>query len=500
VILLGTSRADAALTSSERGQINDFVASAKAENAQRVRALVARTDLAPEESISVLTEAVSRVPFTEQRGAFLKELVFGGVSAPSRTILTLATVKALLARADAVYQRYVGGLDHEPRAIQELVAIYAWLDGTIANAGTPTPTAHDANAGIPPATYEECSKALRDHLEQNARWLKGDGTVPDSIAALRAQAQVLLVDMLPDGLTRLVDGADRIAIQGVRRKMLREWGLLLADNGKLEDAKIERVRQVLTRLPAARDGLALVYVGPNPGVPLRARGGVLQVIGGAVWPFAEENAPAMYDPTTSAILHEIAVVAARRALDSRAELRAQAELDANAASGDLQRLLGRPRAPSIEHVIGAAIHALLIDAPRAAELSATRFAESRPETPALLSDAIGALAALPSADGKDAKAATKIELGKASGFTTASAVRLASNGVALAFTLEGRMWSIDRPAPTYKVVGVRRDGALVRPKPAPAPPPSSSPAPSDVAPKKPAPTSASPSETPPKKP
>ncbi len=470
VLLLGTSPANAALTSSERGQIRDFVASAKAENAQRVRALVARTDLSPEESIEVLTEAVSRVAFTEQRGVFLKELVFGGASAPSRPILTLATVKALLARADAVYQRYVGGLDHEPRAIQELVSIYAWLDGTIANAGKPTATAHDPSAGIPPATYEDCSKALRDHLEQNARWLKGDGSVPDSIAALRAQAQILLVDMLPDGVTRLVDAADRLALQGARKKMLSEWGVLFADNGKLEDAKVEHVRQVLARLPAARNGVALVYVGPDHGVPLRARGAVVHAAGGEPWPLADEPAPATYDPTTSAVLHAIAVGAARRALEMRPELRTQAELDANAASGDLQRLLGRPRAPSVEHVIGAAIHTLLVDAPKAVEFSAYRFAESRPETPALLSDAIGALAVLHSAEGKDTKLG-KIELGKGSGFTTVSAVRLAPNGVALAFTMEGRSWAIDRPQPTYKVVAFKRDGAAV-----PAKRPASTPA------------------------
>ncbi len=51
LILGGASDANAALTSSERGQIRDFVSRAQAENAGRVRSLVARTDLTADESI-----------------------------------------------------------------------------------------------------------------------------------------------------------------------------------------------------------------------------------------------------------------------------------------------------------------------------------------------------------------------------------------------------------------------------------------------------------------
>jgi len=467
-IFFGSNVANAALTSSERGQIKDFVAEARAENAQKVRSLVARTDLTPEESIAALTDAVAPVAFTEQRGIFLEQMAFGGASAPSRPIVVLAEVKALVARADGIFQRYVGGLDHEPRAIQELVAIYGWLDATIANAGKPTSTAHDGSAGIPPATYEECSKVLRDHVERQARWLKGDGAVPDAIGRLRAQAQITLVDMLPDGLTRRVDAADRLALTGARRTMLTDWGILFADAGKLDDARLERVRQILARLPGVRADLGLVYAGSErTGQPLRARGLVAYVAyvapAAAPYPFPDKAVPAAYDAATSAITHDLAVIAAKRALENNSELRLQAERDAAAASGDPGRLLGRPRAPSVEHVLGAAIHALLTDAPRAIDLALARLLGSRPEAAALLSDALGALAAFPIEDKGPQGQGPKIEVGGrgGAGWTTASAIRLAPNGSALGFTIDGHAWAIDRASPSYAVLGARRDGQPV---------------------------------------
>ncbi len=460
-LLLSSSIASAALTSSEKGQIKDFVNTARVENANKVRSLVARTDLTPEESISVLTDAVVSPAWNDQRGAFLKELVFGGASAASRPILTLATVKAILARAESIHHSYVGGLDHEAKPREELFAVYGWLDATIANAGKPSPQAHDAGAGIPAATYDECSKALREHIEQNARWLKGDGAVPFAIARIRAQAQIALVDMLPDGLTRRVDAADRLGLKGARRKMLTDWGVLLADAGNVDEAKAERTRQILTRLPGARTDLALIYAGEDRGGPIRARGLVVHVAAGTEkYPFVDETAPGTYDPTTSAIAHDLAVVAAKRALDSRPELKAQSERDANAASGDLQRLLGRPRAPSTEYVIGGAIHALLIDAPKAIDVATARAIEGRPETGALLSDAIGALAAF--AEDKDTKG-RKLVVGKSGGFVSVSGIRLAPNGVAVAFSVDGHSWTIDRASPSYhyQVMGLRRDGAVI---------------------------------------
>lgn len=469
-LLFGARSAEAALTSSEKGQIRDFVASARAENAVRVRSLVARTDLTTDESISALSEAVAPVPFTDQRAVFLRELTFGVSSAPSRPLLAHAVTHAMLARADAVYQRYVGGLDHEPRAIGELVAIYAFLDGAIANAGRPTLAAHDASAGISAAAYEDCSKELRDHVDRNARWLKGDGAVAESVGRVRAQAQVALLDMLPDGLTRRVDAADRLALKGARRQILTDWGILLQDAGKLDDAKALKVREALVRLPGARADLELIYVGEDRG-PLRARGlvGFASTTGATeANPWGDELSPVTVDTTVSPIVHDLAVLAAKRALDNRGELRLQAEHDAAAAQGDPGRMLGKPRAPSVDHVIGSAAHLLVLDAPRTLDLAFVRALGGRPESAALLSDAIGALAAFAAAPGTPGTPGTpppaaglSLELGKGAGAATMTQVRLAPNGSGIGFTLDGHTWVIDRTAPKFAVTGVTRDGHVL---------------------------------------
>lgn len=466
LILGGANEASAALTSSERGQIRDFVARGQAENAGRVRSLVARTDLTADESIAALSEAVAPVPFTEQRAVFLRELVFGVSSPSSRPLLAQAVVHALLTRADAVFQKYVGGLDHEPNAIAELVAIYTFIDGAVANAGRPTLAAHDANAGISAAAYDEASKALRDHVERNARWLKGDSNVPESVGRVRAQAQIALLDMLPDGLTRRVDAATRLDLKGARRAMLVEWGILVQDAGKLDEAKAERVKHTLSRLAGARVDLEVLYVGDDRGA-LRARGIVAHASATAADsnPFGGELTPLAIDPVISAVTQDLVLLAVKRALDNRGELRLQAERDAAAAQSDPGRLLGMPRAPSVEHVLSAGAQLLLLDAGRAVDLAFVRLIGGRPESAALLSDAIGALAsfasvAAPAPDAKPDPRGLTLEVGKAgaTGSTTMSAIRLAGNGAAVGFTLEGHTWSIDRPAPSFAVTTVTRDG------------------------------------------
>ncbi|MBS2016590.1 MAG: hypothetical protein JST00_27145 [Deltaproteobacteria bacterium] len=456
---LATRDAHAALTSSEKAQIRDFVAGGRAENASRVRALVARTDLTAEESVTALAEAIAPVPFTDPRGIFLRELAFGTASASSRPLLVHAVTKSLLARADAVYQKYVGGLDHEPRAIAELVAIYAFVDGTIANAGRPSLAAHDANAGISTAAYEECSKALREHVEQNARWLKGDGAIPESVGRVRAQAQSALFDMLPDGLTRRVDAADRLGLKGARRQMLIDFGILYTDTGKVDDAKLEKVKVALGRLPGARIDLSLVYAGDERG-PLRSRG-LVAFIGGPTKgvvdpnPFGEEvEAPGPIDATVSAMIEDLAVIAVKRALENRGELRTRSEKDA-AAADDKKKLLGRPEAPSVEHVVGAAAHLLLLDAPRTIDLAFARALKGRPESAALLADALGALAAFAAAPA--AGQGPQLDLAKGSEAVTLTAIRLAPTGDVASFTLGGKVWAIERAGGAGAVSGITRD-------------------------------------------
>jgi hypothetical protein len=444
LLLLSARPASAALTSSEKAQVKDYVARGRVENAARVRSMVARTDLSSEESIAAVTDALVPVTFDAARANFLREMLFGPASAGARPLLVQAITRGLLARADAVYQRYVGGLDHEPRAITELWGIYAFLDITIANAGKPTASAHDPNVGIPPATYEECAKVLRDHVDQNARWLKGDGPIPESAMRLRAQAHVTLLDMLPDGLTRRVDAADRLGLGAARRRILNDWGILLEDGGKLDELRAERVRQELARLPAARAGVEVIFAGDDRGL-MRARGLVVRVgsSGSDAQPFGDEVSPGPHDAGTAGIAQDLASLAAKRGLDARAELRRAAERDAAAAGVDPHKLLGHPRAPSVDHVIGAAVQLLVADPERAIDLAFARYLAGRPESAALLSDAIGALA---SGD-------KSLDLGK-----PMTAIQLASDGSAVGFTFDGHAWTIER-APG--VTGVKRDGQPV---------------------------------------
>ena len=106
------------------------------------------------------------------------------------------------------------------------------------------------------AAYED-SKALRDHIDRNARWLKGDVAVPESVGRVRAQAQVALLDMLPDGLTRRVDAADRLGLKGARRTD-PQLGHSPAGRRQARRHEARSVRQGLARLPGARVDLELI--------------------------------------------------------------------------------------------------------------------------------------------------------------------------------------------------------------------------------------------------
>src|SRR5262245_538608 len=97
-LVAGSARA--ALTQSEQAQIRQLIGSAQVQNASRVRSLVARPDLSADESAAALRDGVSSFVFDETRAAFLKDILYGGASAASRSVLVTAAVKALLARAD----------------------------------------------------------------------------------------------------------------------------------------------------------------------------------------------------------------------------------------------------------------------------------------------------------------------------------------------------------------------------------------------------------------
>lgn len=443
-LLFFAHTAEAALTSSEKGQIKDFVVEANPQNAERVRSLVVRTDLSLEESIAVLSDAVTSAPFTAERAKFLGALALDGPGASKQILVHVAT-RAALARADAVYQKSAGGLDREPKALAELLLAYRFIESFFA--------VNPSSRGIGPAALESSAKALREHVDRQSRWLKGDAAIPESVNRVRAQAQTALFDLTPDGLTRRVDVADKLALRAARKKLFVDTGMLVADAGKLDDTKIDQLRSQLLRTPALMDGVQMVVVGGDDKTQgVLARNGAVTVApGGDKSPFGSEVAPAAHDPTTNAILLDLAVRAASRALEKRADLRDQLVADAGRVKGDVTLFLGRPRGPGAEHVLGAAMHALLVDTSRAVDSALLRMLAAKPEAAALLSDAIGALA---KTEGEKVVVEAQKKL---------TDVKLAPNGVAVGFTLDGKKWAIDRAQPSYAVTGATVDNRIVTP-------------------------------------
>ncbi len=467
--LLPGAPAHAVLSPSESAQIKQYVATAQPANAQRVRAFVARPDLSMDESVTAMSDALVPVVFNDARVVFLRDLVFGGASTPSRSVLALAATRGTIARANDILARHAGDLDQHPEAIAELLKIYTFLDTEIAGTGPKRGIGREPQTGISLQTYDDCAKSLAQHIDKNPRWLKSDAQLSPAATRVRAQAQLALLDLMNESPTWRVDAADRLGLTGARRSFLTELGLLICDSGKATNAQVERVRAVLGRLPAARVDATSIYFGDDkPGV--HARGQVLAVksplvaatTGGAalVNPFSDDVEAGSTDPAASDLARELSLFAVRRALDTRGELRLQADRDVRSVTGDASKLLGKTDL-STENALASAVHLLVTDAPRTVDLAFVRFLAGRPEGAAILSDALGVLAAF--ASNTTSPDGLSLAVGKPKGndgsteSTLATSVRLAPNGSATSFTLVGHRWEITR-GDSGVVTGVRRDG------------------------------------------
>jgi hypothetical protein len=473
--------ARAVLTASEQDQVRQLVVSGQlglVERAARVRALVARPDLTPDESAASLSAPLASVPFTEARAVFLRELIFGGASAPSRAVLVTATVRALFARADAILAKSPGDLDARPDAAAELLRLYAFLDERIANAGQPRGVAHDPSNGIPESAYAECAKVLGEHVKTHAARFKGDAKVSPATSRVRAELQIAALDLMSDASTRRVDAADRLALTGARRRFLTTSALLWLDDGKVDDAPLDHLRLVLDRfaLASTRESEAIWIGDAQHG--LTSRGRIVRVgiasppsatsAGERVWP--SDVDPGSIDPFAFEATRAIALVSIPRALLARAELRAQAERDVRAMKGDATRMLGLAVDENADQALATAVAMLLHDAPRAVTLAAARFAAGKPEAAALMSDALGVLATSGSSSASSgASGATDgftIALGapkaddRSTETTLATHVRLSPIGAVLAFTLGGHHYAFTRDDAGV-VTAFHRGGAAV---------------------------------------
>jgi hypothetical protein len=420
--------ARASLTTSETEQIRGYVTSGT--HADRVRALVARPDLSADESAEAMTAALAGATLDAPRMAFLGDVVQGGASAASGPVLAVAVVRAVLARADALYAQHPADLQRSP-ALAEIARGYVFVAGE----------ASGADAGVDASARAGCGKAIADHLARNAALLKLDVAAPVQVAHLRAQAAVALLDAMPDGPMRRVDAADKLGLTGLRRAALVEQGLLITD-ATGADARVAEVRALLERIPGARDGVEAVFVGDSQAL-FRARAAVVSTddappgpLGEAASPWAPEGAPAEVPASTMAVARGLGAAAVRRALDRRPSLRARVEHD------------GLPG-------VATAVAMLALDAPRTLDVAAARFLAGKRESLAFVADALGTLAAFapPAPTPADGLA---LPLGHA----RATHVSLDPAGIATAFRLDAHLWRIEHDD-AGAITGLHRDGAAV---------------------------------------
>ncbi len=450
----------AALTPSEDIVVRQFVGTALAQNVARVRALVARPDLSADESAEAMTQALAPTQVNEARIGFLQALLFGAGSQASRSVLVTAVTRALIARADAIFARSPT-FDAPSDAAAELFRIYAFIGGDVANSGAAQAGhAHDPQSGIDAATYETCAKALGDHLKRHSAYLQPGGQLSPIATRIRAQAMLATFDMGADSPTRVIDGAERVGLDATRRQVLLERNLLMLDSGK---SSLAAATSLVRRFRSgALDQVEGIYFGDaSPG--LRAHGTIIGIkndLDAAArldgFPIDEVSS----SPVSAALAdlaHQLALAISKRALASRGDLRLAIERDAQAAAGDAKKLLGPVVDATPESVAAGTLRMLLADAPRAIDLAMARFLVSRPESVALVSDAVGVLAASAGPDGVQSLVLGKGENDGTTSPLPLSAVRLNPNGTAASFTVNGARWEIVR-GDTGLVTGVHRDG------------------------------------------
>ncbi len=461
--LLAPAGAQASLTPGETAVIRQFTQGAQRASAQKVRALVARPDLSAAESAQAMSTALVATPVTDARVAFLHEVLFGPGSAASRNVLAPAVVRGLLARADAVLA-HTPDLEAHPDQARELRRIYAFIGGDIAGAGHPTPRAHDPRAGIAPGTYDACSKLLGDHARKHGTVLALSAPVGPNTALARAQLALAVLDMASDSPTRTIDAADRLGLDPARRSILIQRRVLVLDDGKAP-ARVAAVRSMLARVGGSAMGdVEAVYFGEGR-APLRSRGAVLGVpvrldssAAADVLPEDEVQGTPVKAPF-AALAAALAAHVAPRVLQNRGELRLAAQHDAQSAARDPRKLLGPAGDGTPESAVAGALGLLLADAPRTLDLALARFLGGRPQSLALVCDALGVLVA---AGPPGSAAGASATLGKpatdgSSEWLGVTGIRLAPNGAAVGFTIGHDRWEVARGA-GGTVTGVRRNG------------------------------------------
>ncbi|HEX7666852.1 MAG TPA: hypothetical protein VF407_20125 [Polyangiaceae bacterium] len=459
-----SSAAHATLTPAESAQVGEWYSNAKDKDAASVRAMVARPDLTADESASSLSAAVGGVAFTPARAAFLHSLVFGGQSLPSRSVLALATTKALMARVNDVISKDEGDFDAHADAVAEVTRVFAWLDKDIAAAGPNRGIGGPPESGIAPATYDECAKAIGEGIGGHPRWLKADAPLSLAASKVRAQAELAFLDMMNDSPTFRVDAADKLGLAGIRRTFFLEVGVLPLDDSKTPDHVLEVTRDLFLRMPAAKAGVSgIVFGDGKPGVVSKKEVIAIKLPTGKdadakVELLPEDLAqgalpPVRIEAMTDGIARDLAAVTVRHALVNRGDLALLVTRDARAAI-DQKSLLGKspPPAPlpaDATGTIAEAVEMCVIDVRAAFDIARNRFRANRPEPAALFSDALGILAVGAQPASPTSGLALALGHAKADGTTEpviAQNVTLAPNGGASSLAVGPWVLSVAREA------------------------------------------------------
>jgi hypothetical protein len=468
----------AALTDSEKAVVRTFIDKGVVDTAPRVRALVGRPDLAPEEIAAALKPGLAESTFDDKHQRFVDALLFGPGSAAARSTLVPAVVSGLLARAAADFSDvpvdFSAHVEARARkATEESLAIHAYVDRRIANAGTPPSDGHDPAAGIRDDALKAAASLYKDHLAERAQAFGTPGRVSAELLRVRLQAWLTLVD-LGRGIVPRQELSGWLGLAGERRAVFERRGVLVDADGA-PDARVAAATKMLEAAGAA-DGLSAWVVSKVSPAGLVARGvvaragaplaeGLHPIDGSTLWP--PEVKPSSPDAALVAAAASAADLAtahafarapligerARAAAKNAARAGAAGYLAPSPARMALSGALGQPAPPpSPEMVLAGAIELLLLDGTRAIEVAVIRAGEGRPEPLEQLSVALTTLAG----------AEDRIVLGTTSDggnveLSAASDVKT-TDGLVSGISFGGRKYTL---APDNQgVFSVRVDGAV----------------------------------------
>jgi len=481
--ILSAQPASAALTDSEKAQIQSFVQKAAIGNAGRVRSLVARPDNLGDEGAAPLAAGYGAVPFDEAREKFTREILLGPGSTASRSDIAPMVVQALLGRADAA-MRALPASDADPKATAaaaELVRIHRFVTQTIANAGHPPADGHDVAAGFRDDSLKALVDAYRAHFERHADELRFGKRVGAALVPVRAQASLAVVD-LARGIVQRHEVADLLGLTGSRRALFERHGTLVEDGGTASEERLAAAIRLLESAPKALDGVELCVISKATANGVAGRGRMAQALvtlGSApgtpselaLWP--EDVAPSRPDRELGEVAYTAAWIATRAAFSAQPKLRDLATRVAASAqragpsaflSADLPASVLRPEGTeatsfqgiSPEQLVAHALRLVLLDAPRALDLALYRKSEGRDEPLAAFALALSVLSA-------DAATPAEIAVGKTQDDGSVEAIALkdvaADGGVVSKLSIEGHVLALSL-SPSGQVEKVTLDGSM----------------------------------------